>query len=179
MAPLRISPAVVLLSLLVGCFNPFNPPTQESGIYTPPIEPEMTIQNLRVAYMAKDIEGYINCFDDDSFQFYFDQRDDSLQRILKEFWGLDSLKWGLEQERLATKFLFSIPEVEISLDLIKLPVSVDSKESSRRVLWYDYTLTIEPPVNRYGGAEGRAVFTLKRKEDGLWYIVKWEDFALR
>ncbi len=172
---------LAVISVLLGglmvlkCTTPFNPPILTSELYETPTTPQAVIENLRTAYMAKDLEGYLACLDPDSFRFYFDESDTATRKILEEELGLDSLVWGITEERISAEALFSSVDA-IHLDLmggIPLPDTVPN----RKTYLYQYLMAIEPPIPGVEIIEGRAKFVLKKKEDGYWYIVRWEDYA--
>ncbi len=168
--------AVVFLILLLlgGCFNPFNP-REGRGSYPVPVEPEIVINNLVLAYSTKDLNGYIKCLDPDSFRFYFDDSEDSIREILELNWGIDSLSWGLEQEIISARNIFENFQ-EINLDLTGgrgIPLG-----DNKWVFIYNYTLNLIPTVPGITSIEGHARFILRRRpEDNLWYIMIWEDYA--
>ena len=163
--------------LLLGCWNPFHPPSVEGPAYPSPTQPEQVIQNLQTAYIAKDLEAYLSCLDPDSFKFYFDSQEDSIAEILREYWGLDSLVWGYSQERIATEELFDAVN-SIQLTLFSRGLQYDST-GTRATALYDYILSLDPSPPDIDLVEGRALFVLrKRPSDGLWYIVLWQDYAL-
>jgi len=166
---------VFLIFVLDGCNTPFNPPILKEAPYESPVTPKAVIDNLRTAYMAKDLEGYLACLDPDSYRFYFDESDTATRKILEQQLGLDSLVWGITEERISAEALFSSVQA-IHLDLmggILLPDTVPN----RRTYLYTYSLSIDPPPPGVEAIEGRAKFVLKKRPDGLWYIIRWEDYA--
>jgi len=169
--------SLILLIFLQGCTNPFNPPqsTEENTPYLAPVTPESVILNLKTAYNAKDLEGYLKCLSRDSFKFYFDQTDTSIQDILRENWGLDSLVWGYTEEKLSTLSLFEGVR-SVYLELVKESVDPDTLRE-RKTLNYIYLLSIDPSPPGVETIEGRAKFTVKKESDGYWYIIVWRDYT--
>lgn len=166
---------VVGISLAASsCFNPFNP-REGKGVYPLPVEPEIVINNLVLAYSTKDLNGYIKCLDPDSFRFYFDDSEDSIREILELNWGIDSLSWGLEQEIISARNIFNNVD-EINLELTGgrgVPLG-----DNKWVFIYNYNLNLIPSPPGISSIEGRARFILRRRpEDNLWYIMTWEDYA--
>ncbi len=159
---------------LAGCANPFCPPTEEGGFYPEPTVDSLVIDNLERAYVQKDLEAYRECLDPEGFRFYFDPGEEGIEELLKNEWGLDSLVWGLAEELLSAQVLFE------STDYIDLTLF------NRRRIWADDTLSVwlaeyylvvePPPAEGAGVAQGRAVFTLRKGKDGLWRVLKWEDY---
>lgn len=172
-----LSTFALFIFVFLGCSkNPFNPPRSlESTPYNVPVTPELVILNLKTAYNAKDLEGYLNCLDKDSFKFYFDQTDTSIQDILKENWGMDSLVWGYTEEKLSTASLFE-GVTSVYLELVKESVDPDTS-STRRTLNYIYLLSLDPSPTGIEAVEGRAKFTVKKETDGYWYIIVWRDYS--
>ncbi len=169
--------SAILITLLEGCWNPFHPPLREGALYVVPATPEQVIENLQRAYMSRDLEGYLACLDPDSFRFVFDAREDSIQEILREYWGLDSLVWGYTEEKLSAQELFASVD-QINLTLVLRGRTTDST-GTRVYLLYDYLLTLEPPPPGAEMAEGRALFLLVRNpEDHYWRIREWQDYTL-
>jgi hypothetical protein len=165
----------LLLITLGGCTNPFHPP-ESSSSYVEPTNPKGVIENLKMAMISRDLEGYLQCLDRDSFKFYFDAQDTTVQSILKREWGLDSLYWGYTEEKLSVEVMFSI-EREIYLELVELPAP-PNPEPNHVNLFYEYVLNIEPPLENIAIVEGRALFTLKKNpETGYWVIETWRDYA--
>ena len=165
---------LLLLALaLTGCqlFKP--PPGGEEQIYVEPSTPENVIRNLQTAYQARDLTAYLECLDPDSFRFYFDPADTGIERLLRERWGIDSLVWGISQEELATRALFDSVRA-ISLFLTGGQY-LQPPQENRAVLLYEYSLSIDPTPPGVEEIAGRARFTLKRRPDGYWYILRWED----
>lgn len=173
----RILSLGILFLLLEGCWNPFHPPLREEELYGVPATPEQVMENLQRAYMSRDLEGYLACLDPDSFRFVFDAREDSIQEILREYWGLDSLVWGYTEEKLSAQELFASVD-QINLTLVLRGRTTDSSGTRVRLL-YDYLLTLEPPVPGADMAEGRALFLLVRDpQTHYWRIREWQDYAL-
>lgn len=165
----------VILFFLWGCTNPFHPSFSSSG-YLEPTTPKIVIENLKLAMMSRDLEGYLQCLDKDSFRFYFDAQDTSVETILKKDWGLDSLYWGYVEERLSVEAMFMI-ENEIYLELFELP-SPPHPSPLMENLFYEYVLNLKPPLQDIGSIEGRALFTLKKEKDtGYWKILTWRDYS--
>jgi hypothetical protein len=179
MTPYILLPSLLSIIFFLSCTNPFNPKQigENEGRfpYVAPTTPEAVILNLKTAYNAKDLEGYLKCLNRDSFKFYFDQSDTSIQDILKENWGLDSLVWGYTEEKLSTSALFEGVR-SVYLELVKESVDPDTF-SNRKTLNYLYLLSLDPSPPGIETIEGRAKFTVKRESDGYWYIIVWRDYA--
>ncbi len=174
MKKLLINIPVIIFSVLIlrGCFNPFLPSIKE-GDYIRPVEPELVIDNLVMAFNSRDILSYVNCLDPDSFRFFFDSAEDSIEEILRQNLGLDSLYWGIEEERLSTEALFNSAQY-LYLEMIYIGGFRPSED--RAALYYDYHMEIIPSPEQKP-IEGRGYFILKKHSDGLWYILEWHDFT--
>ncbi len=136
------------------------------------MKPEYVVKNLEIAYTSRDLEGYRNCLDPDSFVFYFDPSQSDIRDILRDRWGIDSLSWGYNEEILSAQQIFEYAD-EIILNLTN---GAPIMEDSNRATWvWDYYLRIEPPYEGGGEAVGRAVFTFVKKGQ-YWYIRTWQDF---
>ncbi len=158
-----------------GCTNPFHPPESKSP-YFEPTDPRGVIENLKMAMMSRDLEGYLQCLDKDSFRFYFDAQDTTVQSILRRDWGLDSLYWGYTEERLSAETMFSL-ESDIYLELVELPAP-PNRDANHINLFYEYVLNIEPAIENIAVVEGRALFTLRKEpRTGYWVIETWRDYA--
>lgn len=166
---------LILLSLLGGCTNPFHPNFSASG-YVEPTTPRVVIENLRLALMSEDLNGYLNCLDKDSFRFYFSAQDTTVQTILENDWGLDSLVWGYAEERLSAEGMFAYAK-EIYLELFELPAPPSPSPETEN-LFYEYILNIVPLPRNVSNIEGRALFTLKKDpKTGHWKILTWRDYS--
>jgi len=166
---------IFLILLFWGCTNPFHPPFSSSK-YVEPTTPRVVIENLRLAMMAKDLDGYLNCLDKDSFRFYFNAQDTTIETILEKDWGLDSLVWGYAEEQLSVERMFAF-ENEIYLELFEIPAP-PSESPDRENLFYEYILNLVPQPRGVSSVEGRAFFTLKKNpQTGLWKIIAWRDYS--
>lgn len=163
----------LLAALLAGCqlFKP--PPDDRNLLYFEPSTPENVIRNLQIAYQTRDLDAYLSCLDPDSFRFYFDPADTGIDQLLRERWGLDSLVWGFSQEELSARALFdSVRSISLFLTGGQY---LEPPREDRAVLLYEYSLSIEPTPPGVEEIAGRARFTLKRRPNGYWYILRWED----
>ncbi len=174
---LRIFAAIFLIFTL-SCsriYNPFNP---HRGLTSPSPDtdtPLSTINNLRKAYMLKDLTLYLSCLDRDSFRFYFNAQDTTVKRLLELNYGMDSLVWGYEEEKNSTDALFS------SVNSIYLEFYNASYfySSNRQDFFYfsNYYLEISSSQTVSEVAEGKVLFLL-HPFDNKWVILRWEDYPL-
>jgi hypothetical protein len=172
---LRLLPVLGLLVLSLSCHNPFHPVTEDIGLYTPAISPEAVIENMQSSYCVMDLEEYISCLDPDSFRFYFyEQEGDSLSQILQDDWGIDSLVWGLTEERKSAEALFDACD-EVHLELVQITGHHDGRTG---IYYYEYHLNLSPPPIVGETIRGRARFTLRKdSQTGYWNVATWEDFS--
>ena len=165
--------ALISFCVLIGwgCYNPFFLPIDDQP-YREPTTPEAVIDNLVTSYNSRDLVGYIDCLDPDSFRFYFDEAEDSIEEILRENLGLDSLYWGIEEERLSAQAIFNSVD-ELYLDMIYFGGYDPSPDVAIRI--YDYRLEIIPsPESK--PIRGRAIFTL-HKRGKRWFVYRWHDYT--
>jgi hypothetical protein len=166
---------VVFGALGLSCTNPFLPVTKDVGLYSPALSPEAVIENMKSSYSVMNLEEYIACLDPDSFRFFFyEQEGDSLSSILENEWGIDSLVWGLTEERKSAEAIFDACE-DIYLELAKIS---GHNNGQTGVYYYEYHLSLTPPPLIEETIRGRARFTLKKDPyTGHWAVTTWEDFS--
>ncbi|MFQ6002479.1 MAG: hypothetical protein ACE5KJ_01905 [Candidatus Zixiibacteriota bacterium] len=175
-----------LVSLWVGCFNPFSPSViGPSGIKPIALQtdPDSVLHNFKYAYENRDSIVYENCLDKD-FIFIYKDQDEIEQREIE----VEIPRDGKGGDLYITRALFRAFD-DIRLDtwlVIPAPDSVDTLEEGEEI-WKKRSVTFHLSLRDTDGdfdfqhleATGFAEFMFRQsEEDNLWRIVRWIDKSI-
>jgi hypothetical protein len=162
--------------VLSGCWNPFSPDegVSEGFQYHNPCDSAYKVlENLEYAYIARDIDHYLDCFRDD-FEFHLlevDWDDYDGDGLIDEYWGLDL------EEAFHEVMFSNVSSIELTLSgTSQSPWTGDSTGQSLQLTrTFDLKVyTSEDPPEGYR-ASGDALFICRPDSTGEWYIWQWWD----
>ncbi len=158
---------LILLTGIVGCFNPFAPKLDRSGeegyVITEQATPEEVLQNFVYAYTFKDSLVYADILDSSFVFVYFDPNLGGSGRFVS---------WGRDIDLKTTGRLFK------SFETITLTWnSTIYEEEGENTAEVSKTLQLV----MFGSAgefslTGSAIFNFKKSDyDDKWRITRWKD----
>ncbi len=130
-----------------------------------PDSAHIAVRNLENAFEDLNIVNYSNCFDED-FVFLPDSLTYSRNPDL--FTG-----WDKTVEVQTASVMFS--QIRSNPELTLRFVSADSSGDTVSLL-FEYTIHLNLLNGEALSVNGRSLFTTVLRDDGLYYINKWEDF---
>jgi len=172
--------AVAVLSLAItsaGCWNPFSPPSDDN-----PSGPQYyencdsawkVIANLQTAYVARDINRYLDCFTSD-FEFI----------LLEVDWadydgdGTIDHSWGLDTEDQFTDAMFDqVNHIELTMwGGFEYPWAGDSTGTTMDIgRQFDLKVYTDQAGTQGYRATGQAEFYCTQDSTGQYRIWKWID----
>ncbi len=176
-------PYFLILLLLTGCESIFGTREPEEpnddvarSLWQQPTSPGIVLENLSISFLERNEENYVRCLTDSSSSerafIYLPDQETTIN-----FPGLFSA-WGLEQERLYIKLLFSdasLPTGALS-DLTFSSFEEPSIPSDTAMFEEIYDLQLEHELeNVPKRVRGIARLRMARDFSGNWSIYRWED----
>jgi len=161
------------LFLIFSCFRlrPQEEPTGEE-VWVYPDEPHKVLDNLKYAYIYRNIENLKMCYDSLNFYFYPDES------LLSGPSGELYRDWDYTKEINFTSTLFlSVDPQEPSPITFSLfsPDTVDTLINEVRFgILYEFSVAFNDGSRINAG--GRSVFLITLQPTGLWAIKDWWDF---
>ncbi len=130
-----------------------------------PDSAHLVIQNLKNAFENINIVNYSNCFDED---FVFLPDSVTYSRNPDLFVG-----WTKEVEVQTASVMFSQirSNPEVSFELESADTAIDTIS-----FLYSYLIHMNLQNGEALSINGRSLFTTIARDDGLYYIIRWEDF---
>lgn len=161
-------PAVVLLA---GCdvfsTRSPDPPIEDTGTFVQPDTPDDVIDNIRNAIGELNAQNYRRSFAPD---FTFEPSADAAARDPSIWMG-----WGDQQEESYFSALVEAARLSTGNELRLSDVETTAGETEF-VVNATYLLTIShrrPELSET--LQGRLVWTISQRDDGLWYLSEWTD----
>jgi len=152
-----------------------DPPDQSASNFTPAVEREMVISNLKNAFLDKNVVNYIKCFVDSNYskkRYTFSASSEALA-----LFQIFSEGWGLREERIYfSNMITKVPQdFPIALSLSNENFSSLGGDS----LVYSATYFINLPIQSGGSLpqnyEGNLEFKMLRDSKSEWVIYFWKD----
>jgi hypothetical protein len=184
--------AATVISLLLGCSNPFAPPKAGPGTLAPIlpqncaecpdwINAHNVLSNFIYAYENRDIDVYENCLDRDFVFVYTDQdRQGEIETV-------EIPRDGVSGDIYRTRGLFeAFNEIRLdTLSLTRLDPEPDTLPAHLGQTWEVWLLAFYLSLRDTRGtynyqqyeASGLALFKMRKSADGFWRIVIWEDHS--
>lgn len=164
---------LIALFFSLACKNPFTtrkpetPETEHQGQWEFPSTPELALKNLYWAYNEKQINNYISCLAD-SYRFVSSYTDSALYPDIFS-------DWGIEKELNATRGLFSVDTLVLSLSYDSSRRDIITQTSA--VMFRRYIIVAIPSHTAPSSspATGKAIFYLAPNEEGKWLIYLQKD----
>ncbi len=161
---------------MTSCKNPFatreaEPPNTNQSSWRFPVDPAIVLENMKFAFLEKNVENYLQCLADSNalFKFIPDDYEATTNSGIFERWNL-----SLEQSYV-NKIFTSIPDdstrkLEFSADIKRndFPDSVQIRT--------DYAIELHHILSKSypKQAKGKADFWFIRR-NGYWVITRWDD----
>ncbi len=162
---------IIVLSLIVSCFNPFAPKLEKLGrsdlIITGQATPQEVLQNFQYAYVFKDSILYAELLDSSFVFIYFDPNQEPSGRFVS---------WGRDVDLRTTGRLFHNFNI---IDLIWNSTIVDTiyfvNGDSLAETYRSFNLSLAKTEETLN-ITGIAIFNFKKCDyDKKWRITLWKD----
>lgn len=164
---------LLLLIFSLSCFRlrqQEEPSGEEVWVY--PDESHKVLDNLKYAYIYRNIENLKTCYDSSNFYFYSDES------LLSGPSGDLYRDWDYVKEIEFTSTLFlSVDPQEPSPITFSLfsPDSIDTLINEVKFsIQYEFSVAFNDGSK--ANARGRSVFLIALQPTGLWAIKEWWDF---
>jgi hypothetical protein len=164
---LYIPPILLLIILIISCFNPFAPKLEDPGqndlIITEQTTPDEVLQNFKYAYIFKDSVLYSDLLDSSFVFFYFDPNQEASGMIQS---------WGRNDDLRTTGRLFRNFDV---IDLIWNTTIYAIEDSNQAEYSKSFDLTLIKQ-NETINITGNAIFVFRKSGyNDKWRILQWKD----
>jgi len=165
---INIKAIILLLFVIIQCFNPFAPKLEDSDnndlIITGQTTPDEVLQNFKYSYVFKDSVLYAELLDSSFVFIYFDPNQESSGRFVS---------WGRDVDLKTTGRLFRNFDV---IDLIwnsTIYSFFDDENQAEYSKSFNLSLIKD---NETIHITGNAIFVFRKSEyDDKWRIIQWKD----
>jgi hypothetical protein len=172
----------VAAALAAGCKNPFamrepEPPVTIRSDWTPPLRPEIVLDNLSGAIRERNADNYIRClaageYGVPAFRFVPDQK------VAADYPELFTA-WGRDRESAATRQVFSLIPADSTCALTWTGTVRRITESDSAVFVERYRLEAHHTQSGIGREfEGQVELRLAEDQRGEWSVTLWIDNAV-